>query len=208
MWWRSMVRMEGLRLASPARAAVVALGNPYRGDDGVGPAVLRALRSVIREPLSVTRYPLSVKSGEAYATSTVPGSRLTDHGSRITDYGSRITDYDLLESAHGGLPLAQALVGYRRALIVDAAPFLPAGELLLFPITDHGSRITDHVQWLHGLGLPEAFSALEKAGFAVPECWALAIGVPPDPPFGEGLSPEVAAAVPRAVEEVKAWLSL
>ena len=189
-----MVRMEGLRLASPARVAVVALGNPYRGDDGVGPAVLRALRSVIR-------YPLSVKSGEAYATSAVPGSRLTDHGSRITDY-------DLLESAHGGLPLAQALVGYRRALIVDAAPFLPAGELLLFPITDHGSRITDHVQWLHGLGLPEAFSALEKAGFAVPECWALAIGVPPDPPFGEGLSPEVAAAVPRAVEEVKAWLSL
>ena len=196
-----MVRMEGLRLASPARVAVVALGNPYRGDDGVGPAVLRALRSVIREPLSVTRYPLSVKSGEAYATSAVPGSRLTDHGSRITDY-------DLLESAHGGLPLAQALVGYRRALIVDAAPFLPPGELLLFPITDHGSRITDHVQWLHGLGLPEAFSALEKAGFAVPECWALAIGVPPDPPFGEGLSPEVAAAVPRAVEEVKAWLSL
>ena len=104
--------------------------------------------------------------------------------------------------------MAQALVGYRRALIVDAAPFLPAGELLLFPITDHGSRITDHVQWLHGLGLPEAFSALEKAGFAVPECWTLAIGVPPDPPFGEGLSPEVAAAVPRAVEEVKAWLSL
>ena len=194
MWWRSMVRMEGLRLASPARVAVVALGNPYRGDDGVGPAVLRALRSVIREPLSVTRYPLSVKSGEAYATSAVPGSRLTD--------------YDLLESAHGGLPLAQALVGYRRALIVDAAPFLPPGELLLFPITDHGSRITDHVQWLHGLGLPEAFSALEKAGFAVPECWTLAIGVPPDPPFGEGLSPEVAAAVPRAVEEVKAWLNL
>ena len=60
---------------------------------------------------------------------------------------------------------------------------------------------------LHRLGLAEALAALAQAGFPVPECWALAIGIPADPPFGEGLSPQVAAAVPRAVEEVKRWLT-
>ncbi|MCD5408947.1 hydrogenase maturation protease [Candidatus Bipolaricaulota bacterium] len=167
--------------------AVVALGNPYRTDDGVGPAVLRLLEE-------------------------------TRHASRVTRH-----EVDLLESAHGGLPLAQALVGYARALIVDAAPFLPPGELSLLPLHPHPNPSRGRegcspalggrglggggTMELHSLGLAEALAALAQAGFPVPECWALAIGIPGDPPFGEGLSPQVAAAVPRAVEEVKRWLT-
>ncbi|MGC9530401.1 MAG: hydrogenase maturation protease [Candidatus Bipolaricaulaceae bacterium] len=174
--------MGNSRLGSRGDAAVVALGNPYRTDDGVGIAVLRAL------------------GGETGVPSSVTGDR--SH----VDHGSSAGSYHLVESAHGGMPLAQTLVGLRRALVVDAAPFLPPGQLSLFPIAD-GSPIPDQVGWLHGLGLAEALAALAHAGLPVPECWALAIGVPADPPFGEELSPSVARAVPRAVEEVKQWLT-
>ena len=108
---------------------------------------------------------------------------------------------EVWESLRTGLPLAQALVGFRRALVVDGAPFLPAGEFALFPLgPEQGSS------YPHGLGLAQALELLAWAGQEVPEVWALAIGIPADPPFGRGLSPEVARAVSAAVAEVKKWL--
>lgn len=149
---------------SLARIVIVALGNPDRADDGVGPAVIRAL-------------------------TPPPG-------------------VEVWEAIRGGLPLAQALVGFRRALIVDACPALPVGELALIPLApEGGSRITDHGTWLHGIGFPQALAALAAAGMPVPETWALAIGVEGDPPFRRGLSPEVGRAVPQAVAEVNRWLA-
>jgi len=153
-----------LSAESSARCVIVALGNPDRADDGVGPAVVRAL-------------------------------------------GPR-PEVEVWEAIRGGLPLAQALVGFARALVVDACPALPVGEVALVPLfPEHGSRTTDHGFWLHGMGLAQALSALEMAGLPVPETWALAIGVEADLPFRRGLSPEVARAVPEAVAEVNRWLA-
>ncbi|MBC7170704.1 hydrogenase maturation protease, partial [Candidatus Bipolaricaulota bacterium] len=147
---------------SPARTVIVALGNPDRADDGVGPAVVQAL-------------------------GPQPG-------------------VEVWEAIRGGLPLAQALVGFERALVVDACPALPVGEVALLPLfTDHGPRITDHGSWVHGMGLAQALGALEMAGLAVPETWAVAIGVEAVLPFRRGLSPQVARAVPAAVAEVNRW---
>ncbi|RLE29194.1 hypothetical protein DRJ54_05105 [Candidatus Acetothermia bacterium] len=179
-----MVRTGSSCGASCAKAAVVALGNPYRGDDGVGPALLRALRSVTREPLPVTGNPM-------------------DHGSLITDHGLRVTEYDLLESAHGGLPLAQALVDYQRVLIVDAAPWLPPGEVKRFPLEE----LSATVGYFHGLGFRAALEMVAHAGGEeVPEVEILAIGIPEDPRFGEGLSPVVERALPLALKEAIEWL--
>lgn len=112
------------------------------------------------------------------------------------------------EAIRGGLPLAQSLVGFERALIVDACPALPVGEVALIPLfPENGPRTTDHGSWLHGMGLAQGLAALRTAGFPVPETWALAIGVERELPFGRGLSPEVAQAVPQAVAEVKRWLT-
>lgn len=140
----------------------MALGNPDRGDDGVGPAVVRAL-------------------------GPEPG-------------------VEVWEAVRGGLPLAEALVGYERALVVDACPDLPVGELALVSLFD-GEPVPEGGRWLHGLGLAQGLALLREAGLPVPRTWALAIGVPADPPFGRELSPEVARAVPRAVAEVKRWLA-
>lgn len=153
-----------MNAGSRARAVVVALGNPDRGDDGVGPAVVRAL-------------------------------------------GPR-PEIEVWEAIRGGLPLAQALVGVARALVVDACPALPVGEVALLPLfPGSGPRTPDDGRWLHGMGLAQALAALQMAGVPVPETWALAIGVEPELPFRRGLSPEVARAVPEAVAEVNRWLA-
>lgn len=115
---------------------------------------------------------------------------------------------EVWEAIRGGLPLAQDLVGFRRALVVDACPALPVGEVALIPLsTDDGSRTRDHGSWLHGMGLAQALAALEMTGVPVPQCWALAIGVEGELPFRRGLSPKVARAVPQAVAEVNRWLA-
>jgi len=130
-------------------------------------------------------------------------SLITDYGSRITDYGSRLTDYDLLESAHGGLPLAQALVGYQRVLVVDAAPWLPPGEVTRFPLEE----LPATAGYFHGLGLRAALELVARAGGEVPEVEILAIGIPEAPRFGEGLSPVVERALPVALKEAVRWLN-
>lgn len=148
----------------PVRTVVVALGNPDRADDGVGPAVIQAIEA--------------------------------------------LPEVEVWEAIRGGLPLAQALVGFDRALVVDACPALAVGEVALIPLfTADGPRTTDHGSWLHGMGLSQALEALGTAGFSVPETWALAIGVEGALPFRRGLSPEVARAVPAAVAEVNRWLA-
>lgn len=147
-----------------ARTVVVALGNPDRADDGVGPAVVQAL--------------------------------------------GRRPEVEVWEAIRGGLPLAQALVGFERALVVDACPVLAVGEVALIPLfTADTARTTDHGSWLHGMGLAQALGALHLAGVPVPDTWALAIGVEGALPFRRGLSPQVARAVPRAVAEVNRWLA-
>ncbi len=157
-------RERGSVRSEIARTVVVALGNPDRADDGVGPAVIEALGP----------HP----------------------------------EVEVWEAIRGGLPLAQALVGFDRALVVDACPALAVGEVALIPLfTAHGPRIAGHGSWLHGMSLSQALEALGTAGFSVPETWALAIGVEGALPFGRGLSPEVARAVPAAVAEVNRWLA-
>lgn len=157
-----------MNAGSPAsagrRQVVVALGNPDRADDGVGPAVVEGIPPR-------------------------PG-------------------VEVWEAIRSGLPLAQALVGFERALVVDACPALPVGEVALIPLSvDDGGRTTGHGPWLHGLGLAQGLAALRAVGFPVPETWALAIGVEEEVPFQRGLSPEVAQAVPQAVAEVERWLA-
>jgi len=125
---------------------------------------------------------------------------------------------EVWESVKGGLALAEGVRGFRRVLLVDAAPFLQPGELRMAPLSELEGRGSER-KGPHGINLSWALKMLttlrgdpgpegedEVGGYGVPEVWALAIGIPPDPPLGEGLSPEVAASLPAALEEVRKWL--
>ncbi len=179
MQWRSMGAMGSSKNALCTRA-IVALGNPYRTDDGAGIALLRLLRG---DGLRV------MSDGH---NSQNPSSPIAHHPSQV----------DLIEAVHDGVRLAEAMRGYGRVLIVDAAPWLPVGGVRRYSLQEFPAR----AGYFHGVGLRAALDALKLAGEEVPEVEVLAIGVPADPPFGEGLSPEVEAALPRALEEVERWL--
>jgi len=180
LWWRSMGR-TGSSCGVSCAKAVVALGNPYRGDDGVGPAVLRLLE---RDGLAV------LGDGDD-----------PENTSHITRHPSRV---ELIEGVHDGLRLAEALLGYERVLVVDAAPWLPAGEVERFRL--EGLPAT--AGYLHGIGFRAALEMVAHAGGEeVPKVEILAIGVPEGLRFGEGLSPAVERALPVALEEVIRWLN-
>ncbi len=109
---------------------------------------------------------------------------------------------EIFSSVKGGVDLALSLLDYEKVLLVDADPSRPPGEVALFRLEESPKG-----SYFHGLGLAEAFGLLKEAGMTVPEVWVLAVGVPQDVPFRQGLSPEVAAAVPRAKEVVEGWLA-
>jgi len=112
-------------------------------------------------------------------------------------------DLDVFASVKTGMDLAMALLPYKRVLLVDAAPFLPVGEVALLRLSDSENARG----FLHGVSLAQAFSWLRKAGWKVPEVWILAVGVPQELGFGRGLSPEVQEALPKAREVVEQWLA-
>ncbi len=177
--------------ASVADTAVVGMGNPYCTDDGVGVAVARRL------------FP---EAGGSCA---------------------------VWETAQTGAYLAEKLLGFSRVLIIDGTPSLPPGELRVQPLEEweavggerrgaHGMSLSRALEMLRSLTSQASCDATTTVGSVgacpgrhgrvheevrVPEVWALAVGIPPDPPFGEGLSPRVAAAVQAAVEEVRGWLN-
>lgn len=112
-------------------------------------------------------------------------------------------DLDVFASVKTGVDLAMALLPYAQVLLVDAAPFLPVGEVALFRLRD-----SDNAKGFpHGVNLAQAFSWLREMGCEVPEVWILAVGVPAELGFGRGLSPKVQEALPKAREVVERWLA-
>lgn len=163
------------RAADPAAAPtgvattlVVGLGNPLRGDDGVGWRVVDALRDALRDALS-------------------------------TDIGP----VELEQLAVGGLTLMEHLVGYRRAILVDALTtgLVPVGTVTCRPLAEVETRAAAHLDSAHDAPLPAALDAGRALGAALPsEIWTVGVEVVLHDRFDDDLTPEVAAAVPTAVE--------
>jgi len=110
---------------------------------------------------------------------------------------------DVFASVKTGMDLALALLPYARVLLVDAAPFLPVGEVALLRLGAEKSA----QGFPHGLSLAQAFSWLREMGYEVPEVWILAVGIPTPVGFGRSLSPKVQEAIPKAREVVERWLA-
>jgi hydrogenase maturation protease len=159
--------------AAPGRAAttlVVGLGNPLRGDDGIGWWVAQALRDAL-----------------------APGDAVRGGTASV----------EIEQLAVGGLTLMEHLVGYRRAIVIDAVTTgrAPAGTVTCSPLAQVETRASAHLDSAHDAPLPAALAAGRALGAALPvEIWAVGVEAVLSDRFEDRLTPEVGAAVVPAVE--------
>jgi hydrogenase maturation protease len=146
----------------PGKTALVGLGNPAYGDDGIGPVVAR----------------------------------------QVYDLLHRQADIDLLEHAASGFSLAERLVGYQRAVIVDALtdPQAEVGTVRQVEIQDfpRGSFLSFHTAGFHDI-----LSLARAVGLEVPRAIVMyGITIREPETFSEMLSVELAARLPQIVEAI------
>lgn len=105
------------------------------------------------------------------------------------------------EDTDGGLRLVERMIGFERALVIDAilAGGRP-GELFELRV---GELPTAHSGSSHDMGLPSALALVRATGARVPDdehIRILGVQVADLSTFGEVLTGDVAAAIPRAVD--------
>jgi hydrogenase maturation protease len=146
----------------PGKTALVGLGNPAHGDDGIGPVVARHVYNLLHNPPNV----------------------------------------DLLEHAASGFSLAERLVGYRRAVIVDALtdPQAEVGTVRQVEIQEcPGSSFLS----FHTAGFHDILSLARAVGLEVPRVIVVyGITIREPETFSEHLSAELAARLPQIAKAV------
>jgi hydrogenase maturation protease len=115
---------------------------------------------------------------------------------------------DVLCLSLGGLALMERLVGYRRALIVDAmATGAPAGTLHGLDMDGMNELGIHHTASVHDLSLATAIALGRELGLDLPaEIRVVGVEAAPEFEFGEALSAPVGRAVPAATGAVLGWL--
>jgi hydrogenase maturation protease len=106
-------------------------------------------------------------------------------------------------SALSGLYLLDEMDGFDRVVVVDAVRTgaFPPGTVHAFPLEELRAPGGPSP---HAIGLPSALELARAAGAPVPSrIHVVAVEVEDMENFGEGLTPSVAAAVPRAVEAAR-----
>ncbi len=107
-------------------------------------------------------------------------------------------------SARAGLYLLDDMEGHDRVVVVDAVRTgaHPPGEVHALPLEALHAPAGPSP---HAIGLPSALALARAAGAPVPgRVWLVLVEVEDMDTVGEGLTPAVAAAVPRAVEAARA----
>lgn len=118
-------------------------------------------------------------------------------------------DVDFCEASVGGLRLLTLLQGYERVILVDAmlTPDGRPGEIYHTGPNELCASL--HADCSHDMSLPAALALGRKLGMVLPEdedFQIVAVEVEDVSTFGESCTPAVAAAIPRAVEQVLAFL--
>ncbi len=116
-------------------------------------------------------------------------------------------DVEVVEDYWGGLRLMEQMVGYDRAIVIDAiCSGAPPGTIHHLAI---GDMPTQRSASSHDMSLPIALTLGRQAGLRLPQDEAiLLVGIEADDilNFGETCTPAVAAAVSRAAADVLAVL--
>lgn len=107
--------------------------------------------------------------------------------------------------ALGGLSLMESLIGYERAIIIDALYSCEGspGRVFYFALTELPDPSAGHTTAAHDTSLQTALRVGRAMGAALPDdIMVVAIEAERVYDFCEELSPQVAAAVPLAVQQV------
>jgi hydrogenase maturation protease len=120
-----------------------------------------------------------------------------------------LRDVELDRLAVGGLELMERLVGYRRAVIVDAMlGGAEVGSVHALPLEQVAGRHAGHLDSAHDVTLSLALSAGRALGAQLPvEITVVGVRVRVVDEFDDRLTPEVADAIGPAVEAVLEVLS-
>jgi hydrogenase maturation protease len=109
----------------------------------------------------------------------------------------------------GGLSLMERLIGYQRAIVIDAIGTgqYPIGTAYHFRLDDLYDPTSGHTTAAHDVSLMKAIEIGRSLGAELPDqIDVVAIESPYVYDFSEELTPPVAAAVPQAVEMVMSLL--
>lgn len=105
----------------------------------------------------------------------------------------------------GGISLMERLIGYERAILIDALVTgeNPVGTVSVMPFHDLPNRALGHLSSSHDTTLQNALLAGKRMGFSLPdEIWVVGIETRLVFDFSETLSPEVDASVDKAAAKV------
>jgi hydrogenase maturation protease len=123
----------------------------------------------------------------------------------IEKSGSPNPDLEVDCLALGGISLMERMVGYDRAILIDALTTgqRPVGSVFHFPLEDLPDLTANHMTAIHDTSLPTALKLGRTMGAHLPQIIDI-VGVETISvyDFSEELSPPVAQAVSQAVYQV------
>jgi hydrogenase maturation protease len=164
----------------PPPTLVIGLGNPILGDDGVGWHIAKSVAQKYVQSLADCKR-------KGYKTD------LSVQNGIEVDY-----------LAVGGLSLMERLVGYDRAIIIDAIQTnrIPIGEVICTSL-DELPETTGHLTSTHDTSLQKALKVGCSMGAHLPK-EIIIVGIEAESvyDFSEELSAPVAAALPKAINLV------
>lgn len=121
---------------------------------------------------------------------------------KLQDTGKLPPGVDVVYLAVGGISLMESLVGYDKALIIDAINTnqVPVGTVSSFLLEDLASPSAGHLSSVHDTSLQNAMQIGHELNLKLPdEIIVISIEAMKIYDFSEELSTEVSAAIPEAM---------
>jgi hydrogenase maturation protease len=179
------------------KTLVIGLGNPLLGDDGVGWHVAEGVRQALMGASRPTE-------GEGRRTDEpLPSPYRGGEGEGSVPHPPSFVEVDC--HVGGGLSLMERLVGYDRAIVIDAVNLGqgPVGHVTCFPLEALPHPSVGHLTSAHETNLWTALQVGRTMGAHLPaQVMVVAVESPYVYEFSDKLTPPVAAAVPQAVQKV------
>jgi hydrogenase maturation protease len=169
------------------KTLIIGLGNPILGDDGVGWKVAQEVEKILSARPSQTLPPISAQFSEKW--DEMRGSLKVEC------------------LALAGISLMEQMVGFGRVILVDSLNTgqYAQGEVVTFSLDSLEDLIHGHSASAHDLSLKGALKLGRSMGADLPrdeDIQIVAIEAAHVYDFTEELTPEIAAAVPVAVQKV------